>query len=175
MDIKKLDICIDICDPNMMTEKELNSLGYQIKVIYSENRKHMMPANLSINNYNYIKPYLIESHLAWDFEKDKLNLENAIYLSGDADETLRELENKTYVIGGLVDKNRHKNYVRDYCKVNNIRCCKLPIKEYMVLNSSTILTTNQVSKILLDFNATNDWKIAFELNIPRRKIKEYLV
>lgn len=174
MDQAKLSICIDICDPNLMTERELKSLGYQLKIIYSDNRKHTQPANLIINNYNYIKNCMIDSHTSWQFEKDTLDIENAIYLSGDAEETLNVLENKTYVIGGLVDKNRHKNHVYNYCKANNIKCYKLPIKEYMVLNSSTILTTNQVYKILLDYNVTKDWLTAFKQNIPHRKITKIL-
>lgn len=54
-------------------------------------------------------------YLKWDieaFEQGMLQIwpaEKIVYLSGDAEETLESVEDdKVYVIGGLVDRNRHK-------------------------------------------------------------------
>jgi len=44
-----------------------------------------------------------------DYEVTQGNKDNLIYLSSDSDYTLEELEEgKTYIVGGIVDRNRHK-------------------------------------------------------------------
>lgn len=174
---KEYSICIEILNENeLMTEKELKSLAHQIKFLYSINKKSVFPVNLCLSNYFYIKKYLNIWHEKWDMsfytDEIKNNYENIIYLSADAEEVLTDVDkDKIYVIGGLIDRNRHKGLVYNYCKTKNIRCVKLPIKEFVDINSSTVLTTNQVFEILHDYFIFNDWKKAFEENIPKRKIK----
>ena len=62
---------------------------------------------------------IFENRTYWDcFNKDEL-----VYLTADSNEYVKELdEQKIYVIGGLVDKNRHKvifNF-KDFCLHLNI-------------------------------------------------------
>lgn len=233
-----LKICIEIHNKDkLMTEKELNSLGYQIKVIYSENKKRQPNAMLIIANYEQIKQYLIPSHINWSIyclngfltevfnegtqissycpeNKPALNLFESnneplniiekflankfnnngneqivhsvkfdgaflpidptnicVYLSSDAEDVLEDLDdNKIYIIGGLVDRNRHKNYINRVSQVIGTKCYRLPIDRYFKLNSSSVLTTNQIYSILIDFYETKDWRQALIKNIPKRKI-----
>lgn len=113
-----------------------------------------------------------------------------IYLTSDSPYTLSELKPfHTYVIGGIVDKNRHKGLCykaamdkdrqlraetsseayMDPCKIKNIKTAKLPIGEYMAMTSRHVLATNHVVEIMLNWLETNDWGQAFLNVIPKRK------
>lgn len=194
-----LKICIEIHNThNYMTLKELTSLSHQIKMSYADNQKRKHKATLIIANYHQIKENLIQNHINWQvhfindyiidhLHKNKtlniveqLNAKNindhCIYLSSDANEELVDLcINKIYIVGGIVDRNRHKNYVYGIGKEKNVRCCRLPIDRYVKMNCVAVLTTNQVFSILMDFYEGRDWKEAFVNNIPKRKIIKYLM
>ncbi|KAF2835879.1 hypothetical protein M501DRAFT_920368, partial [Patellaria atrata CBS 101060] len=93
-----------------------------------------------------------------------------IYLSSDSDYTLTELKPYTcYVIGGLVDRNRHKGICYKRAMDRDIKTAKLPIGEYMEMNSRSVLTTNHVSEIMLKWLELGDWGDAFIQVIPKRK------
>ncbi|KAI5292731.1 tRNA (guanine(9)-N(1))-methyltransferase, partial [Ascosphaera acerosa] len=93
-----------------------------------------------------------------------------IYLSSDSDETLTELKPYcTYVVGGLVDKNRHKGVCYRSAVANGVKTAKLPIGEYMKMSSRQVLTTNHVVEIMLRWLELGDWGQAFDLVIPKRK------
>ena len=93
-----------------------------------------------------------------------------IYLSSDASETLTELEpHGVYIIGGLVDKNRHKGICHRKAMEGNVRTAKLPIGEYMQMNSRSVLTVNHVVEILLRWLEVRDWGRAFVSVMPTRK------
>ncbi|OAA73627.1 tRNA m(1)G methyltransferase domain containing protein [Cordyceps fumosorosea ARSEF 2679] len=85
---------------------------------------------------------------------------DVVYLSSDSPYTLTRLEpGTTYVVGGLVDKNREKG----------IRTARLPIGEYMVMRSRQVLATNHVVAIMLRWLEHEDWGKAFLSVIPKRK------
>lgn len=95
---------------------------------------------------------------------------NIIYLSSDSPTTLTTLSPyTTYIIGGIVDKNRHKNLCYTRAKALGIPTAKLPIGEYMTMQSRTVLTVNHVVEIMLRWLELGDWGEAFERVIPKRK------
>ena len=102
-----------------MNEREIASLASQITRCYASNRRVQQPFNLTVTSFSdALQTAFKESHP--DFEKFQINFskepydllypkENLIYLTADADEVVDELEDgKCYIIGGLVDRNRHK-------------------------------------------------------------------
>jgi tRNA (guanine9-N1)-methyltransferase len=114
--------------------------------------------------------------------------ESVVYLTADAEETLSELKpEETYIIGGIVDRNRHK--VRSLCgfrayylppplqnlcqhkaKEAGIRTARLPIGEYLAnLPTRKVLTVNQVFEILVKWAETKDWELALNHVMPKRK------
>ncbi|EPE03361.1 trna (guanine-n -)-methyltransferase [Ophiostoma piceae UAMH 11346] len=96
--------------------------------------------------------------------------EDLVYLTSDSPHTLTHLEPYTsYVIGGIVDKNREKGLCYRRAEERGIRTAKLPIGEYMVMASRQVLTTNQVVEIMLSWLETGDWGTAFSSVIPKRK------
>lgn len=93
-----------------------------------------------------------------------------VYLSSDSPYTLDRLEpNTSYVIGGLVDKNREKGLCYKRARELGIRTARLPIGEYMVMQSRTVLATNHVVEIMLKWLEYENWGDAFLSVIPKRK------
>lgn len=93
-----------------------------------------------------------------------------IYLSSDSDVTLTHLDPySTYIIGGLVDRNRHKGICHKAAMDRNVKTAKLPIGEYIQMASRQVLTTNQVLEIMLKWLELGDWGKAFMEVIPKRK------
>ena len=93
-----------------------------------------------------------------------------IYLTSDSPDTLTELKPyHTYIIGGLVDKNRHKGICYKRALENNVKTARLPIGDYMQMASRFVLTTNHVAEIMLKWLELGDWGQAFSMVMPKRK------
>ncbi|KAI9045539.1 tRNA (guanine(9)-N(1))-methyltransferase [Aspergillus affinis] len=93
-----------------------------------------------------------------------------IYLSSDSPHTLTELKPySTYIIGGLVDKNRHKGICYRAAEEKGIKTAKLPIGDYIQMASRKVLATNHVVEIMLKWLEVRDWGEAFMQVIPQRK------
>lgn len=93
-----------------------------------------------------------------------------IYLSSDSGEVLTELRPySTYIIGGLVDRNRHKGVCHRRAMDAGFRTAKLPIGQFLEMNSRSVLATNHVAEIMLKWLECGDWGEAFMQVIPKRK------
>ncbi|KAF2155327.1 hypothetical protein K461DRAFT_319752 [Myriangium duriaei CBS 260.36] len=93
-----------------------------------------------------------------------------VYLSSESENTLTELKPySTYIVGGLVDKNREKGICyRAACQAG-IKTARLPIGEYLEMQSRKVLATNHVVEIMLKWLEYRDWGKAFLEVIPKRK------
>ncbi|SPO05208.1 related to tRNA (guanine-N(1)-)-methyltransferase [Cephalotrichum gorgonifer] len=93
-----------------------------------------------------------------------------VYLSSESPYLLDRLEpGTTYVVGGLVDKNREKGLCYRLARERGVRTAKLPIAEYMVMHSRQVLATNHVVEIMVRWLQCGDWGEAFLKAIPKRK------
>ncbi|KAK2744010.1 tRNA (guanine(9)-N(1))-methyltransferase [Myotisia sp. PD_48] len=93
-----------------------------------------------------------------------------VYLTSDSPDTLMELNPySTYIVGGIVDKNRHKGICYQRATEKGLKTGKLPIGEYMEMASRYVLTTNHVVEIMLKWLELGDWGQAFAAVIPKRK------
>ena len=93
-----------------------------------------------------------------------------VYLSSESPDTLTELKPySTYVVGGLVDKNRHKGVCYKRAMEKGIKTAKLPIGNYIHMASRQVLTTNHVVEIMVRWLELGDWGKAFMNVIPQRK------
>jgi tRNA (guanine9-N1)-methyltransferase len=93
-----------------------------------------------------------------------------IYLSSESENTLTTLDpNCTYIIGGLVDKNRHKGVCHKRAVERGIKTAKLPIGEFLEMKSRQVLVTNHVLEIMLKWLELGDWGQAFMAVLPERK------
>ena len=93
-----------------------------------------------------------------------------IYLTSDSPHTLTSLKPySTYIIGGLVDRNRHKGICYKRAMDRGIETARLPIGEYMEMTSRFVLATNHVCEIMLRWLELGDWGEAFLRVMPKRK------
>ena len=93
-----------------------------------------------------------------------------VYLTSDSPETLTQLRPySTYIIGGLVDRNRHKGVCYKKAMDRGVRTAKLPIGDYMQMSSRFVLATNHVAEIMLRWLELGDWGKAFAQVVPKRK------
>lgn len=93
-----------------------------------------------------------------------------IYLTSDSPQTLTSLSPySTYVVGGIVDKNRHKGICYKKAMDHGVTTAKLPIGDYMQMSTRSVLTTNHVVEIMLRWLECGDWGEAFMKVIPMRK------
>ncbi|KAI9823508.1 MAG: tRNA (guanine(9)-N(1))-methyltransferase [Phylliscum demangeonii] len=93
-----------------------------------------------------------------------------VYLTSDSGETLTKLSPySTYIVGGLVDHNRHKGLCYQRAMDRGLKTAKLPIGDYLQMASRFVLTTNQVVEIMLRWLESGDWGDAFLKVVPKRK------
>lgn len=103
-------------------------------------------------------------------EDEKDNAGEVIYLTSDSPCTLEKLlPNSTYIIGGIVDRNRHKGICYKKAMDWGMKTAKLPIGDYMQMSSRFVLATNHVVEIMLRWLELGDWGEAFLQVVPKRK------
>jgi tRNA (guanine9-N1)-methyltransferase len=93
-----------------------------------------------------------------------------VYLSSESENTLDRLKPfSAYIIGGLVDKNREKGICYKRAVEAGIKTAKLPIGDFMEMQSRKVLATNHVNEICVKWLECGDWGEAFMKVIPKRK------
>lgn len=93
-----------------------------------------------------------------------------VYLTSDSPHTLDRLHPySTYIVGGLVDKNRHKGLCYKTACARGIKTAKLPIGEFMEMQSRFVLATNHVVEIMVRWLECGDWGESFMRVVPKRK------
>ncbi|KAL7476760.1 hypothetical protein ACHAW6_002597 [Cyclotella cf. meneghiniana] len=120
------------------------------------------------------KPQQNHSHLADPSTSSVAKPQrNLVYLTGDSPNILTTIDNNTtYIIGGIVDRNRLKRAAIDRAESLNIPTARLPLDEHLDFKGSTrILTCNHVFEILLKYreNGYRDWRGAILSVLPGRK------
>ena len=75
--------------------------------------------------------------------------EQLVYLTADSTDEIKDLDpNDVYIIGGIVDRNRHKDLTIKKAIEQGIRHARLPISDFLSLNTSCVLTVNHVFDIM---------------------------
>ena len=100
-----------------------------------------------------------------------------VYLTGDSPNILHSLEpGHTYILGGIVDRNRYKLLCLDKADRLGIRHAQLPIGEALPeLKTRKVLTVNQVLDILVKWvdggekEGKEGWEGALRSVMPSRK------
>lgn len=177
-----VSVIIDLGFNEYMLEKEIKSMCKQIRMCYTANRRCVHPVELRCVGYSGVLKERMEAvkwgHENWNVKFEETPLEglkdsfdNMIYLTAEAEDSLQSFEEgKTYIIGGIVDKNRHKGICYDKAKRLGLKMAKLPITEYIKLLSRQVLTVNQVVEIICKQLETKNWEAALNEVVPQRKL-----
>ncbi|KAL5530081.1 TRM10 [Sanghuangporus sanghuang] len=109
-----------------------------------------------------------------DEKKSRSSKDAIVYLTSDADDELEELkEGETYILGGIVDRNRHKLLCQKKAAAQGIRTARLPIGKYLKeLKTRKVLTVNQVFEILIHWVESRNWEEAIYGVMPKRKFTQ---
>ena len=172
-------LIVDVSFCELMNEKEKSSLCNQLTRLYASNRRSPKPFDIVFFDPDYS---LREKYLKfkypdcekWDIlwkERFQSDLSSCVYLTGDSPNILMDVDaDKIYILGGLVDRNRHKSLTYEKAVEMGVATARLPIKENLDLKSTHILTLIHVFEILLKYKLTNDWKKSIEESLPQRKL-----
>jgi tRNA (guanine9-N1)-methyltransferase len=180
----KYQIYLDCSFEQAMSKSEINSLASQIRYCYASNKRAKHPVKTTacslggktldiLNNVSGLDQW---EHRAF-YRTDKDIIETTedkskiVYLTSDSPNTLGDLEDdKIYIIGGIVDRNRLKRIAIDKAEKLGVKTAKLPIGDYLNMVSTKVLTCNHVFDILLKWRDNNgDWKKALLDVLPKKK------
>ncbi|KAI2803509.1 tRNA methyltransferase 10 [Blomia tropicalis] len=192
----KVAVVIDCDYADYMNDLEIKKLCKQLNRCYAINKHNPKPVQLYITSISGKLKTIFETYQSgyknWDcvcsdkhwFEIFMNNngpgLEpNLIYLSGDSENTvgecseIQQLNNAIFIIGGLIDHNRHKGLALERAKQNKVNHAQLPINDHIQMTQRRILAIPHVFEIMLyAANGTigQCWPDIFQKVIPIRKL-----
>ena len=175
-------VVLDLEFGDLMTEKESRSMAKQLTYCYSANTKAAVPLCLYFTGLDgEVGEALLKSspgYKNWAVRHEEGSYLDAlaerkgdlVYLTADSEHELTEFKpNEVYIIGGIVDKNRHKNLTLNKANEQGIRHARLPIRDHLKMTGTHILTVNQALDIVLAQLELKDWDKAMERAVPVRK------
>ncbi|KAK9828386.1 hypothetical protein WJX81_002797 [Elliptochloris bilobata] len=172
-------IIIDLDFADFMTDQELRSLAQQLSFSYAANARAAVPAHLHLTSVagrmgevlhrqlSGMKNWLVTRAEEPYLDQFAGRSDELVYLTADSPNELEALDpGKAYIIGGIVDRNRHKDLCAGKARKQGIATARLPVSQHFKLTSSAVLTVNQVVEALLNFADLGDWRAALERTIP---------
>uniref|UniRef100_A0A1I8ETN2 tRNA (guanine(9)-N(1))-methyltransferase n=2 Tax=Wuchereria bancrofti TaxID=6293 RepID=A0A1I8ETN2_WUCBA len=175
----KQRVAIDMQFESLMRPKDIRHLFVQLSHAYAVNRRAKNPLQFSVVGFSGPQNKLFfdnPNNHHWDviFEEKPLDVifekNDIVYLTADSENSLQTLDSsKVYVIGGLLDHNSLKGHCLKLAIEKGYAHARLPIAEYIMLQTRKVLTVNQVFEILLRYTENQSWKKSFFDVIPRRK------
>jgi tRNA (guanine9-N1)-methyltransferase len=178
-------ILVDLDFAHLMTATEIKSIVQQLLFCYGVNVRASVPCHLMFSSIDgAIKEAIdrqIPSFDAWKVTQSPLpymqllqeDKQDIVYLSADSPNEIQELDpKKVYIVGGLVDRNRHKGVCLKKAEEQGIQTARLPIGQYIQLSSSQVMCTNHAVEMLIKWCEIKDWEKAFKSVVPDRKRRQ---
>jgi tRNA (guanine9-N1)-methyltransferase len=174
------EIVIDLGYNELMNEKEVLSLVVQICRAYSTIRRAERPFRLVLCGVSgAVRDELVRmypDHVRWACDLHTAPLgdyaagRSLVYLSADSDSVLETVNDySALIIGGLVDKNRHKGVAHSRAAQLGIPTARLPLAEHVQLHASPVLTVVNVVEMLCRVRDGAAWADAILATVPCRK------
>ncbi|XP_050432221.1 mitochondrial ribonuclease P protein 1 homolog [Adelges cooleyi] len=181
------NIIIDCSYDGHMSLKEQSNCAKQLLLLWSYNRTHCDPFNMTFCNVDkegkvfkgLSKTIINVDEPSFPFNytnKSYLDLfprEKLVYLTPHCNNVLQKFNyDDVYIIGAMVDKMKVEPLSLAKAKRDKLRMAKLPLDLYLDWKQGTKnLTINQMIMIMADLKIDNDWTNALR-HIPRRKLLE---
>lgn len=169
-------IIIDLSYYDLMTAKELRSLHQQLLYCYGKSRRAERPLKLELVNYQDDLLHLsnVDGFASWKVafsQRIDTAARSCTYLTADSDTVIGPFsEGTTYVIGGLVDKNRHKNACLRRAEALGIPTGRVDIRACCTLRTSQVITVDQIYELMCLLHAGAPLAEAVQQSVPRRKV-----
>ena len=177
-------ILVDLDFAHLMTATEIKSIVQQLLFCYGVNARASIPCHLIFSSIDgAVKDAInrqIPSFDTWKVTQSPLpymqllqeDKQHIVYLTADSPHEIQELDpKKVYIVGGLVDRNRHKGVCLKKAEEQGIQTARLPIGQYIQLASSQVMCTNHAVEMLIRWCEVRDWEQAFKSVVPDRKRK----
>eukprot|EP00271_Cylindrocystis_brebissonii_P009100 TRINITY_DN2374_c0_g1_i1.p1 TRINITY_DN2374_c0_g1~~TRINITY_DN2374_c0_g1_i1.p1 ORF type:complete len:656 (+),score=97.37 TRINITY_DN2374_c0_g1_i1:243-2210(+) len=176
------NIVIDLDFSDLMHPGELKSLMQQVMYSYAANARAAEPSRLTLtgctgavrdqlHKVSGFSHWMCHTHAESYMDVFKDRIGDLVYLTADSPNTTETLDKgKIYIIGGIVDRNRHKCVTYLKAEKDGIQTAKLPIGEHIQMLTSKVLTVNQVMEILLRYLECRDWSQSLLQVVPQRKL-----
>ena len=145
-----------------------------------------LPDSPSNNCTTLLPPFLLESPSigagSWLAHRIPLDVSTVfdntklLYLSPDAEEPLEAVvATDVYVIGGIVDRTVRKGITKAAAEAGKARAVRLPFDEYLpeVSRRDRVLTVCACVGVLISVHAGEDWRVALEKSVPRRRVATF--
>ncbi|RVE43440.1 hypothetical protein evm_011891 [Chilo suppressalis] len=178
-DKKNVGVIIDLSFDHLMIEKDRYKVIKQILRCYSVNRRSESPLQFHITSFGEKSRNDISRHNGyenWDVEfheepyLDLFPKEKLVYLTSESENIIENFEENTfYVIGGLVDHNKHKGLCHTIAKDQGIRHGQLPLDKYVNMKTRKVLTIDHVFEIVLRVSEGLAWQETLMKVLPVRK------
>ncbi len=177
-------VVVDYDFEEQMTQTEIKSITQQTNFTFGANGQAKTPVHLvlcsvkggireaferQLRVYESWAGVTVSSESYLEVHKEKKD--RLVYLTADSDVEIDRLRPEDiYVIGGIVDRNRHKGICLERAKAQGIRTARLPIAKHLLGSGrSMVMCTNHVVDMLLGFLETGDWEKAVRRVLPERK------
>jgi len=168
---------IDLSFDDLMNDREIASLAQQLSYCHSANRRAGYPMRvvfasltgrtaekLCVGAENWTVQHETRGYL------ELFKAEHLIYLSSESDTPLDTIDpTLVYVVGGLVDHNRHKGLTHRKAVEAGVRTARLPIDEHLDMSQRRVLAVNHVVDILVQRATGLDWPAVLMNVMPERR------
>ncbi|KAL0893831.1 hypothetical protein ABMA27_013955 [Loxostege sticticalis] len=176
---KNIGVIIDLSFDHLMMEKDRYKVIKQILRCYSVNRRSETPLQFHITSFGEKSRNDISRHNGyenWDVEfhdepyLDLFPKEKLVYLTSESENIIENFEEDTfYIIGGLVDHNKHKGLCHTIAMDQGIRHGQLPLDKYVNMQTRKVLTIDHVFEIVLKVCEGMSWQDTLIKVLPVRK------
>lgn len=172
-------IAIDLSHGALMREHERKSLASQVMFAYGVNKRAERPLPYHLTSYegelaeNFRRisgferwPVGVHTRPYWEvFEPSSV-----VVLSAESPNVLHTLSpGKVYVVGGIVDRNRHKGLLHAAASEHGLASARLPLDELSTMPTRKVLAVNHVVEMLIRFHQSGSWPDAIQSTVPQRK------
>lgn len=188
--LRQPNVIVDLAYDELMSDRQIASLAQQLLFCHRASKKSVLTHCLSSYG-GRLETRLAGVHgsNAWPVARHRCSYldvasqyldcdvtrghDKLIYLTAEGDETLTSVDTECiYVIGGLVDRNRHKGLTHRRAQAAGLRTARLPLAEHASLSrdgESRALTVNHCFEMLALRAQGYSWPTSIAASLPPRR------